>query len=462
METQVLWKNVLAELELSVSKATYQTHFAKSELVSFQDNVATVGLPNPLVRGMVEIRYYSLIKSIIDHNAKTNTSLVFVITAKNRLLTDKEVGPLFSQQTVESPRLSQDISSVARRQHIRPEFTFETFAVSTTNQIAYAAASAVAKTPGSAYNPLFFYGGVGVGKTHLMHAVANVLLTKKPTTRVVYCAGEEFLNDIIEAIQTKSVRQFKQRYRSAELLLVDDVQFIAGKQTAQEEFFHTFNAVLREGGQVILTSDRSPAEISRLEDRLRSRFEGGLMVDISPPDFELRAAIVNIKSQAVGLSLSIDVARIIAANLTDTRAIEGFLKRLLTERGAHNSELSPDVVTGLLSARNSTNSVAANQSSTAKRRVSPQELLDAVGGFFDIKPTMLKGPKRDRPIARPRQLFMYLCKVELGLTLDDIGGVLGGRDHTTVMHGIDTITHELSTNVRLREAVEGIKQKLWV
>jgi len=457
MEPNTIWKTVLSELEISVSKAIYQTQFAHSELLSLKDGVATVGLNNPLVRTMVETRYYSLVKSVLDHHTNSNISIVFVVIQKKRVLSDKEAGPLFSQSTVESPRA--DAASAAKRMHIRPEFTFETFAVSTTNQIAYAAASAVAKSPGTAYNPLFFYGGVGVGKTHLMHAVANMLLSKKPSSKIVYCAGEEFLNDIIEAIQTKSVRLFKQRYRSAELLLVDDVQFIAGKQTAQEEFFHTFNAVLREGGQVILTSDRSPGEISRLEDRLRSRFEGGLLVDISPPDFELRAAIVNIKSQAIGLPLSIDASRVIAANLTDTRAIEGFLKRLTTEVSTHKTELTPDSITALLSARGSSPS---STSPSSKKRVNPQEILEAVSKYYDIKSTALKGIKRDRPIARPRQLVMYLCKVELGLTLNDIGGMLGGRDHTTIMHGIDTITHELSTNEHLREAVVGIKKQLWV
>lgn len=454
MEPQRLWKSVLAELELSVSKATFQTHFSQSDLLSLKDGVATVGLNNPLVRTMVETRYYSLVKSIIDHNTGGNVSLVFVVVPKKQTLSEKEAGPLFSH-TVEIPRV--DSVSAAKRLHIQTEYTFETFAVSTTNQIAYAAASAVAKSPGSAYNPLFFYGGVGVGKTHLMHAVANSLLAKKPTTKIVYCMGEEFLNEIIEAIQTKSVRQFKQKYRTAELLLVDDVQFIAGKQTAQEEFFHTFNAVHHEGGQIILTSDRSPNEIARLEDRLRSRFEGGLLVDISPPDFELRAAIVNIKSRALGLQLTTDGARVVAANFTDTRAIEGFLKRLTTEVSTHNTELTPDTITALLSARGQTSGATP----APKRRVSPQDLLEAVSVVFEIKTTTLKGPKRDRPIARPRQLFMYLCKIELGLTLDDIGGILGGRDHTTIMHGVDTIAHELPTNERLREATERIKQKLW-
>lgn len=454
MEPQRLWRSVLTELELSVSKATFQTHFSQSDLLSLKDGVATVGLNNPLVRTMVETRYYSLVKSIIDHNTNENVSLVFVVIPRKQTLSAKDAGPLFSQ-LVDAPKI--DSAGAARRLHIQTEYSFETFAVSTTNQIAYAAASAVSKSPGSAYNPLFLYGGVGVGKTHLMHAVANSMLAKKPSTKVVYCMGEEFLNEIIEAIQTKSVRQFKQKYRSAELLLVDDVQFIAGKQTAQEEFFHTFNAVHREGGQIILTSDRSPGEISRLEDRLRSRFEGGLLVDISPPDYELRAAIVNIKARALGLQLTTDGARVVAANFTDTRAIEGFLKRLTTEVSAHGTELTPDSITAILSSRGQVNGAAP----ATKRRVTPQEVIEAVATYYNIKTTALKGSKRDRPIARPRQLIMYLCKIELGLTLDDIGGLLGGRDHTTIMHGIDTIAHELPTNERLREAAGGIKQQLW-
>ena len=265
--------------------------------------------------------------------------------------------------------------------------------------------------------------------------------------------GEEFLNEIVEAIQTKTARQFKQKYRSSQLLLVDDVQFIAGKQTAQEEFFHTFNAVHREGGQIILTSDRPPGEISKLEDRLRSRFEGGLAVDISPPNFELRVAIVNIKALAMVLSVAPDSAQAIAANITDTRALEGFLRKLLAARPA---PITPELVSSLLGTGRATGGAPVGT-----RRVSPQEVVDAVASYFNIKPTTIRGPKRDRPISRPRQIIMYLCKTELGLTHNDIGGLLGGRDHTTIMHGVDAISRDLSTNERLRENIVGIKQKLW-
>lgn len=453
MNTEKLWKSTLAELELSVSKATFQTHFGGALLLNLTDNVATIGLTNPMMRTMVETRYYSLVKSILDHHTGQNTSLVFTVAPKKETLSQKDAGPLFAPTRQEQ---SVNLVALSRRLHIRPDATFENFAVSTTNQMAYAAATAVAKSPGAAYNPLFIYGGVGVGKTHLAQAVANRLLSRRPGMRVVYCMGEEFLNEIVEAIQTKTARQFKQKYRSAELLLVDDVQFIAGKQTAQEEFFHTFNAVHREGGQIILISDRPPGEIAKLEDRLRSRFEGGLTVDISPPDFELRVAIVNIKSLALGVSVPSDAAQLIAANLSDTRAIEGFLRKLTTEVATRGSVVSAELVSQLLSIKLET------QEPKKTRRVPPQELLDAVANYFGIKSTAIKGPRRNRPLARPRQVFMYLCRTELGLTLKDIGGALGGRDHTTVLHGVDTITHELSTNERLRGAVEGIKQKLWV
>lgn len=451
MDLNRVWKSVLAEIELSVSKATYHTHFAHSELVGLDGEVASVGFPSPIMRTLAETRYYSLIKSTLDHKLGGNVSLVFTVLPKKESEAG-ESGPLFSQQI----EVTQSAGMLARKLHINPDLTFDNFAVSTTNQLAYAAATAVAKTPASAYNPLFLYGGVGVGKTHLMYAIANSILMIKPSLRAVYCMGEEFLNEIIEAIQTKTARQFKQKYRSAQLLMVDDVQFIAGKQTAQEEFFHTFNAVLREGGQVLLTSDRPPHEISRLEDRLRSRFEGGLIVDISPPDFELRAAIVNIKSKALGLSVPSDCAQLIAANVVDARAIEGFLRRMTSELAARPQPISPDLISSLLNTK-----TLVNAQTKTSRRVSQQELLDAVSAYFDIKATLLKGTKRDRPIARPRQVYMYLAKTELGLTYDDIGGSLGGRDHTTIMHGVETITQELSTNESLRQAISGIKQKLW-
>lgn len=458
MDTTKLWKSVLSELEMSVSEAIYKTAFAKSELQSFQQSVATIAI-NPGMRLTVESRYYSLIKGILDQLTKENTSLVFTNLIKKTELKKETAGPLFAETY--SPT-STDLASIARKLHIRQDATFESFAVSPSNQLAHAAATAVARTPGTAYNPLFLYGGVGVGKTHLMHAVANDILKRKPNTKIVYAMGEEFLNQIIEAIQKKTGLQLKQKYRSAELLLIDDVQFIAGKQTAQEEFFHTFNAVHREGGQIILTSDRPPSEIAKLEDRLRSRFEGGLTVDVAAPDFELRVAIVNIKAQALRLPITSQVAQLIASAHTDTRALEGFLRKLLNEVAIKKIEITPETVAKMLKIDPVSNqTVFSGQESVLSKRVTPLDILEAVSQYYDIKPMHLKGPKRDRPIARPRQLIMYLCYKELKVTLDDIGGLLGGRDHSTVLHGIETIEKEISTNQQIKDAVVGIKAQLF-
>lgn len=464
MDLNKLWQVVLAEIETEVSRPIFKTQFANSSLVSLERGVAKLGFPNTAICGLVEARYYALIKTALDRQTKQNTSLVFVVAAAKIKTADKDAGPLFST-TIEAP----SAAVLARRFHLNPEFTFENYAVSTTNQLAYAAATAVAKTLAHAYNPLYIYGGVGVGKTHLMHAVANALLAGRSALRVVYCMGEDFTNDFVEAIQTKSARQFKQKYRVAQLFLVDDVQFIAGKERVQEEFFHTFNTILKENGQIILTSDRPPSEINHLEDRLRSRFEGGLAVDIAVPDFELRVAIVNIKAKALGMGVPREAVSLIAANVSDTRGLEGFLRKIKASLAANPESITPALVTRLLERQNRNGELLTGEGvptgtnlsgSSRTGRVSPQLLLEAVCVYFTVKPTALRGPKRDRPIARPRQLFMYLCRTELGLTLEEIGGLLGGRDHTTVMHGINTITNELSTNERLREDLMSIKQRL--
>lgn len=456
MDTQKLWRLVLAELELTVSEAIYKTAFLPANLLTIENNVATIGVPSPMIRQMIEGRYYSLLKNIIDHHTKENISLKFTIVQKP-LTTNVETGPLFQTNT---PRATGDVERRARHLHLRPESTFASFAVSSSNQLAFAAATAIAKSPGTAYNPLFLYGGVGVGKTHLMHAVANELLAKNPMLPMVYCMGEEFLNEIVEAIQMKTSRQFKQKYRNAQLLLVDDVQFIAGKQTAQEEFFHTFNAVHRAGGQIILTSDRPPSEISRLEDRLRSRFEGGLIVDVAAPDFELRTAILHIKAKHLGINIPPDAAQLAAGHITDTRALEGFLRRLLNETQLKKIMVSAQLVRSMLQIPQDADNTQPS-TTTMIKRVAPLDVLEAVSTYFEIKPMHLKGPKRDRPIARPRQLVMYICKTELNVTLDDIGGLLGGRDHTTVLHGVDKISKEIARDEHLRSALHDIKQKLF-
>jgi len=319
--------------------------------------------------------------------------------------------------------------------------------------MAHAAAMAVAQSPAKAYNPLFLYGGVGVGKTHLMQAIANAVLRKNRRAKIIYCMGEEFTNEIVNAIREKTTKEFKEKYRSARLLMVDDIQFIAGKTAVQEEFFHTFNAIWRVGGQIVLTSDRRPEEISKLEDRLRSRFEGGLIIDIQPPDFELRTAILLIKAQQKKIKLPMDIAQLIASNIISTRKLEGFLIRLMTEVETKKEPLTPELVKAILG---QTNDMIAPQ-----KLVKPKEILSAVANFFDLRLAEITGPKRDKKIALARQIVMYLLRNDLKTSLMDIGRLLGDRDHTTVMYGVEKITQLLPTSEDLRVNIVGIRKKLY-
>ncbi len=450
MENEKLWPIILAEIELQVSKPVFQTFFTGTSLISVEKNVATIGCPNPLTQRMIETRYYALLKNILDKHTSNNNSLVFAIKKADGLLslTQKEPGPLFAK-TGSFPEID-----LAKQAHLRPDFTFETFAVSPCNQMAYAAAVAVSRSPGTAYNPLFLHGGVGVGKTHLMQAIGHTVLEKQKNLKIIYCMGEEFTNEIIDAIQTKTTKKFKEKYRSAQMLLIDDIQFIAGKTAVQEEFFHTFNTVQREGGQIVLTSDRPPAEIAKLEERLRSRFEGGLIIDIAPPDFELRCAILLIKAKQKEINLPMDVAQTLAANISSIRKLEGALIRLVTEAQFKKVPLTPELAKSLLSKTN-------NNETPARRKVTSNEVLETIADRFNLKISYLKGPKRDRSLAFPRQVCMHILRIECGYPLEEVGEVLGGRDHTTIMHGVEKISTLLSTNEKLREDIAWIKTKLW-
>lgn len=449
MDTIQVWKTILGELELELTRPTFQTFFAQTHLTSVKDNIATINCPNPVVANTIETRYYALIKRRLDTLTKANTSLIFQVNPpkKTKDSTLPSNLPLFSPA-----RETEDITAIIRRAHLNPIFTFENFAVSGSNQMAYAAATAVSQNPGTAYNPLFLWGGVGVGKTHLMHGIGQTIIRKKPRSHIIYCMGEEFTNEIVDAIQTKTTRQFKQRYRSANLLLIDDIQFIAGKNTVQEEFFHTFNTIHREGGQIVLTSDRPPHEINKLEDRLRSRFEGGLTIDISPPAFELRSAILRIKAQQKGMDLPMDVAQLIAANITDTRKLEGTLVRLLTQAQTQKLPLTLELAQMVLG------KVENGEKKTLD--VSIGDVIKAICRYYGVKESQLLGDRRLKTIVVPRHVLMYILRNEMNCNYMAIGQALGGRDHTTIMHGVDKISHEMVINTKLREDIEGIKKQL--
>lgn len=445
MDTQQLWTTVLSEIELSVTKPIFATFFSHSQIVSRKDAVIVIGCNSTVAASMMETRYYSLLKKFLDKHTKENNSLVFTVVSFKPAI-EKDPGPLFSQ-----PQMNMDLP---RKSHLRLDFVFDTYAVSSTNQMAYAAATAVADTPGTSYNPLFLYGGVGVGKTHLMQAIGNKIFQKNPAAKIIYCAGEEFTNEIIEAIQTKTTKRFKDKYRSAEVLLIDDVQFLEGKIKVQEEFFHTFNAVQREGGQVVLTSDRPPHEIDRLEERLQSRFEGGLLVDMQNPDFELRCAILRIKAQQKGLDLPVPIAQILAATTDSVRRLEGLLTRLYTEARVKNVPVDESLAQHIVGGPQIT-------PIPAQQVITPKAVAEAVTRRYGVNMNQLKGPRRSRPLARPRQVLMFLLRTELRLPLEEVGLWVGGRDHTTVMHAVDTISTMLLSNDRIREDVLWIKKEVF-
>jgi len=445
MNNETLWKNTLEELKISVSKAIFQTLFQKTQLVSLDNNIATIGCPSGYIQSLIETRYYSLLKDILDRQTKNSNSLIFVI--KSVFSPSSDSGPLFSQTTT-----TQGFQNHSDHR-LRSDFTFENFAVSSSNQLPFAAATAVAKNPGVAYNPLFLWGGVGVGKTHLMQAIGHEILNHNPEAKIIFCLGEEFTNEIIDAIRNKTTDQFKKKFRSAKVLLLDDVQFIAGKVTVQEEFFHTFNAIQREGGQIVLTSDRPPEEIAKLEERLKSRFEAGLIVDIPTPDFELRTAILLIKARNRKIDLPMDLAQLIAANIESNRKMEGFLTRLISESETKKIPISSELIHSLLGK-------TLTENGLLNKEIKPKNVMETVAAYFNLKVSQLKGETRVKEVAVPRQILMYLLRVDLKLPLMEVGKILGGRDHTTIMHGVEKITQQLSENEDLRVDIAGIKQKL--
>jgi len=453
MNNEQIWKDSLEIIKVTVSPAIFSTWFSQTHLVSLEDlnqkTLVEVGCPTSFAKNTIESRYFGLIQDSLSKVVGKKCDLTFIVKSNPKIINDdtKSVTPLFSVEKDEGNTLE-----ILQKARIRPSFTFENFAVSSSNQMAHAAAEAVSRDLGAAYNPLFIWGGVGVGKTHLMVAVGNYVLRNDSEKKVLFCTGEDFTNDIVEGIRNKTTQAFRNKYRRLDLLLIDDIQFIAGKDTVQEEFFHTFNAVTSVGGQIILTSDRPPSEISKLEERLRSRFEAGLIVDVSPPDFELRSAITQIKAKEKGISLTSEQSQIIAANSESARKIEGVLTRILTEVHMKNIVVTNELIESMFS--------KSMENLGKVVRSTPEEAIEAVSKYFQIGKRLLLGENRARPIARPRQILMYLLRTHLGLPLEEVGKIVGGRDHTTVMHAVEKITQLATNDVQIREDILKIKQSI--
>jgi chromosomal replication initiator protein len=441
-EYKDLWGKILAEVELEVSRANFLTLFKRTQLISIEDGSLTIAAPSVMIIDLLQRRFYDVIKRATDKQLGKDTKIVFVPKTVTDIIEEKDSrnGPLFEVEE-KAP------TKVGHLPRVRPDYTFADMAVSSSNQLAYVSATTVAKKPGEAYNPLFIYGPTGVGKTHLMQAIANEVYNKNPNTKILYTTSEEFTNEVVEAIRTNNTGNMKKRFRELDLLIIDDIQFVAGKDKVQEELFHTFNILVDKAAQIVLSSDRPPAEMKQVEKRLLSRFSGGLTVDVQAPDFELRTAILLIKAKKYDVSLSIENAKLIAEKAQDARGLEGLLLRVITQAQAGDGEITEDLISAVLSLNKEEKINGFH----------PDEIIKNVCYFYKVKPTQLKSPKRDAFLVKPRQVAMYLLKKELGLTFVEIGNLLGGRDHTTIMHGVGKVENMLKKSL-ISEDILGISK----
>ncbi len=468
MTNQQLWQSVLGELELSLTKGSFSTWFKKTCIVAGEDHLIIVGVPNTFTKTWLEQKFYRDIIKVVDkltsgrvkkiefrvENTKPQEQRVFSLEPAPSTVAPVTTTAAFEPRSITAPAaVPSVIAERAARCGLNPRYTLETFVVGKNNELAHAAAVAVAKTPGRTYNPLFIYGGVGLGKTHLMQAVGHRLLESNPQARVLYVNCEKFTNDFIKAIQGGQMEDFKRHYRTPDLLLIDDIQFLAGKEGTQEEFFHTFNALHQENRQIIMTSDRPPKAIPALEERLISRFEWGLITDIGAPDFEMRMAILASKCREKGCDLTPDVLNYIAHNVaSNVRELEGALNKIIALKEVNKLTPSLDNVKKMLT--------AWTTDATNKKAITAKNILTTICDFYDITLADLVGSCREKRLVNPRQIAMYIMREDLKASFPGIGQEMGGRDHTTAMHACSKISRELEQNEKLRQEISLIKQRL--
>ena len=439
-DNKELWSKILGEIELEVSKANFLTLFKRTSLLTVDKDSLTIAAPTVMIIDLLQRRFYDVIKKSVDKHVGLNSKIIFVPKILSPDEKTQKNGPLFE--------VGEKSSSIAGHlPRVRPDYTFENLAVSSSNQLAFVSASTVAKNPGKAYNPLFIYGPTGVGKTHLMQAIANEVYQKNPNKKIVYTISEEFTNEVVDAIRTNSTSLMKKRFRNIDLLIIDDIQFVAGKEKVQEELFHTFNILVDNVAQIVLSSDRPPSEIKKVEKRLLSRFSGGLTVDIDTPDFELRTAILLIKAKKYGFDLPIELAKVIAEKSQDARGLEGALLRIVTEAQTKGIDINEDLA----------HSVLKTDREESRGVFHPDDIISNICAYYKIKPTQIKSARRDALLVRARQVAMYILKKDLGLTFVEIGNILGGRDHTTIMHGVEKVEKMIDTGGFSEEMV-GIKK----
>ena len=459
MPQDSLWRTVLGEIELSVSRGNFVTWFKNTSLLHHSEKTIIIGVPNVFIKQQLERKYADLLRSTFEKNGIVDTEIIFKIHGSMTQSQETAAEPIILDAAPARPKasLQQPGAGVKNglthtyRQGLNERYTLDSFIVGSGNELAFAACQSIVQFPGTKYNPLFLYGGAGIGKTHLMQAVGNAILAKSSGAKVLYVSTEQFVQEFVDAIRFKKTADFASFYRSVDVLIIDDVQFIAGKEKMQEEFFHTFNALHQANKQIIISSDKPPRDIPTLEERLRSRFVWGMTIDMQNPDFETRCAIVQAKAVANGLELPSDVCEFLATNIpTNIRELEGALNQVLAfceMRG-----LSPDltITTSLLGA-------AKNR----PKHLSAKHIIERTAKHFQIAVEDILGPKRDKDIVVPRQVAMYMLRSELHLSFPKIAKELGRKDHTTAIHSVEKIEKESRLDTEIRSAITDIKERLY-
>lgn len=452
MQEDRVWQTILGDIEISLSRANYLTWFKNTYVIKKTDSSLVVGVPNIFIKNQLEVKYGQLIHETIQKHSLPIQTVEFKIQSVQKKPDEESLSiPQDGDYNSLQPTASTRRGSSSNNAGLNEKYTFENFVVGAGNELAYAACQAVAAEPGKKYNPLFLYGGVGIGKTHLIQAVGNALLQARPTARVIYITSEQFVKDFVEALRTKRAAEFAGRYRAADVLIVDDVQFFAGKEKVQEEFFHTFNTLRQADKQMILSSDKPPKDIPTLEERLRSRFVWGMSIDMQNPDFETRCAIIQSKAVEQGSRLDDDVVEFLANQFqSNIRELEGALNQVLAFCELRGLTPNISMVTSLL-----------GSGVGRPKHLSTRQVIERCAKYYQVSLEDLLSPKRDKDIVLPRQVAMYLLRSELHLSFPKIAHELGRKDHTTAIHSVDKIGKENEVDPSIRTAIQDIKERLY-
>ena len=453
--THSLWQSVLGEIELSVSHATFATWFQNTELLDDAEDNITIAVPNVFAIRQFQIKYDEQVKAILRKNGIDAKTINYVVNSRgkktivNRETTRSTTPPV--EEFMPRPSASRTTQQTTLTTSLNPRYSFDNFIVGSSNDLAYTACRTVAANPGTKYNPLFLYGGVGLGKTHLMQAAGNEIKAANPSAQILYITTETFVKEFTDAIRLK--KRVSDKYRTADVLIIDDVQFIAGKEKTQEEFFHTFNTLHQANKQIIISSDKPPKSIPTLTERLRSRFEWGMAIDIQMPDFETRCAIIETKASLSGVELEKETIEYLAGNIkTNIRELEGALNQLLAYSEMRG--IAPDISTA--------EGLIGSSRRSRPQHLTAKQIVDRTAKYFQLSVTEMCSSRRDKHIVLPRQIAMYLLRSELHLSFPIIAGELGRKDHTTAIHSVEKITKAIKLDFTVREHVAEIRERLYV